>query len=72
MRATEVSFTAAESIEVVPAIAGQGWIMQPLVHGGCLWISSKSVQLVVNSSFELPTSASTKLSILPPESREAS
>lgn len=64
-------FTAAESIEVVPAVAGQGWIMQPLVHGGCLCISGKSCQLVVNSNFELPTSAETKFTILPPESRAA-
>ena len=64
-------FTAAESIEVVPAVQGQGWIMQPLVHGGCLCISGKSCQLVVNSDFELPTNETTKLTILPPESRAA-
>lgn len=64
-------FTASENVEVVPSQQGQGWVLQPLVHGGCVCISGKSVQLVVDADFTLPTSASTKLSILPPESRSA-
>ena len=59
-------FSAAENVEVIPAVAGQGWIMQPLVHGGCECISGKSCQLIVNNSFALPEA---DLSILPPESR---
>lgn len=59
-------FSAAENIEVIPAIQGQGWIMQPLVHGGCKCISGKSCQLIVNNSFTLPEG---ELTILPPESR---
>lgn len=62
-------FSAAENIVVVPSQRGQGSVAQPLVHGGCICISPKSVQLVVNSTFELPTSSSTHLYILPPESR---
>lgn len=59
-------FSAAENVEVIPAVAGQGWIMQPLVHGGCICLSGKACQLVVKKGFELP---SADLSILPPESR---
>lgn len=62
-------FTAAENIAAVPSPQGQGSILQPLVHGGCLCISPKSVQLVAKDTFELPTSSSTHLYILPPESR---
>lgn len=63
-------FSAAENILVVPSQRGQGSIAQPLVHGGCVCISPKSVQLVVNGDkFTLPTDASKHLYILPPESK---
>lgn len=62
-------FSAAENIIVVPSQRGQGSIAQPLVHGGCVCISPKSVQLVVSNKFTLPTSESTHLYILAPESK---
>jgi hypothetical protein len=63
-------FTSTGDIEVVPATKGQGWILQPLVHGGCTCISGKSVRLITKNGFANPvTSAETKLSILPPQSR---
>lgn len=62
-------FSAADNILVIPSHRGQGSLAQPLVHGGCLCISPKSVQLVVKNTFELPTSSGTHLYILPPESR---
>ena len=62
-------FSAAENILVVPSQRGQGSIAQPLVHGGCVCISPKSVQLVVNDKFSLPTSSSAHIYILAPESK---
>jgi len=63
-------FSAADNIEVVPSPLGQGWILQPLVHGGVKCVSGKSVRIIANESFVNPvTSAGTKLSILAPESR---
>ena len=64
-------FSAADNIMVVPSPRGQGSLAQPLVHGGCVCISPKSVQLVVKSTYTLPTSATNQLYILPPESRAA-
>lgn len=61
-------FTSTAEIEVVPAQSGQGWVLQPLVHGGCVCISGKSVRLIVASDFTNPASADAKLTILPPES----
>ncbi len=65
-------FTSTGDIEVVPAISGQGWVLQPLVHGGCSCISGKSVRLIVKNGFANPvTSAETKLTVLPPQSQQA-
>ena len=64
-------FSAAENIIVVPSPRGQGSIAQPLVHGGCVCISAKSVQLVASEDFTLPTSETNHLYILPPESKSA-
>lgn len=61
-------FSAADNIIVVPALAGQGSVAQPLVHGGCVCISPKSVQLVVSSKFTLPTDGSKKMFVIAPES----
>lgn len=62
-------FSANDNIEVVPAISGQGWILQPLVHGGCKCISAKSVRVIVdNTEFTNPANGGT-LTVLPPESR---
>lgn len=64
-------FSAAENILVVPSIKGQGSVAQPLVHGGCVCVSPKSVQLVTKSTFAVPTSSSSHLYILAPESKKA-
>ena len=66
-------FTSTGDIEVVPAQSGQGWVLQPLVHGGCLCISGKSVRLIVASNFTNPAGAETaqQITILPPESQNA-
>ena len=64
-------FSAAENIIVVPSPRGQGSIAQPMVHGGCVCISAKSVQLVASEDFTLPTSDTNHLYILPPESKSA-
>lgn len=58
-------FTSTAEIEVVPAQSGQGWVLQPLVHGGCVCISGKSVRLIVSSSFTNPATADAQLSVLP-------
>jgi hypothetical protein len=63
-------FTSTGDVEVVPAQAGQGWVLQPLVHGGCSCISAKSVRLIVASDFANPATAEAKLAILPPESQQ--
>jgi hypothetical protein len=62
-------FTSTGDIEVVPAQAGQGWVLQPLVHGGCVCVSPKSVRLIVASGFTNPATASAKLEVLPIESQ---
>ena len=65
-------FTSTGDIEVVPAQAGQGWVLQPLVHGGCLCISPKSVRMIVQSDFTNPATATTgagSLEVLPVESQ---
>ena len=68
--ATIRGFSASENIEVVPSQQGQGWVLQPLVHGGCVCVSSKGCQLIVDSEFTNPvTSAGTAITILAPESR---
>ncbi len=68
--ATIRGFSASENIEVVPAQQGQGWVLQPLVHGGCVCVSSKGCQLIVDNTFESPVvSTATKITIIPPESR---
>lgn len=65
-------FNSTKDIEVVPAQQGQGWVIQPLIHGGCMCISGNSVRLIVTSTFTNPvTSAETKITILPPESQTA-
>ena len=65
-------FTSTGDIEVVPNQKGQGWVLQPLVHGGCNCISGKSVRLIVKNGFANPvTSAETALTVLPPESQSA-
>ena len=71
-------FTASDAIEVVPAQAGQGWVLQPLVHGGCVCVSGKSVRLICDNGFTNPVSYSKssgtytgKLTVLPPESQSA-
>lgn len=64
-------FNSTTDIEVVPAQQGQGWVLQPLIHGGCVCVSGKSVRLIVTSTFTNPvTSAATKITILPPESQQ--
>lgn len=62
-------FSAAENIEVIPSQKGQGWTIQPLVHGGCVCISGKSVGLIVNDDFVNGATATAKYSTLPPESQ---
>jgi hypothetical protein len=62
-------FTSTGDIEVVPAQSGQGWVLQPLVHGGCLCISGKSVRLIVAADFTNPATSEAPISILPPESQ---
>lgn len=63
-------FTSTAEINVVPSQQGQGWVLQPLVHGGCVCASAKSVRMIVASDFTNPvTSSATKITILPPESR---
>jgi hypothetical protein len=65
-------FSSNGDIEVVPAQEGQGWVLQPLVHGGVSCISGKSVRLIVASDFVNPvTSDESKLSVLPVESQPA-
>ena len=64
-------FSSTTDIEVVPAQQGQGWVLQPLVHGGCVCISGKSVRLIVKSDFVNPATADAKITILPPESQPA-
>ena len=65
-------FTSTENIEVGPSPLGQGWIFQPLVHGGVACLSGKSVRLITDTNFANPvTSAETKITILPPESQPA-
>ena len=61
-------FTSTSEIEVVPAQSGQGWVLQPLVHGGCVCISGKSVRLIVASGFTNPAEETKQLSVLPTES----
>jgi hypothetical protein len=58
-------FTSTGDIEVVPATKGQGWILQPLVHGGCKCISPKSVRLIVKSGFQNPATKTENLTVLP-------
>ena len=62
-------FTSTGDIEVVPAQAGQGWVLQPLVHGGCVCVSPKSVRLIVASGFTNPATTSAQLEVLPIESQ---
>jgi hypothetical protein len=65
-------FTSTGDIEVVPAQAGQGWVLQPLVHGGCVCVSPKSVRLIVTKNFTNPATANTgagSLEVLPIESQ---
>lgn len=65
-------FTSMAEIEVVPAQQGQGWVLQPLVHGGCVCISGKSVRLIVKNGFTNPvvgTATTEVISILAPESQ---
>lgn len=62
-------FSSNGDIEVVPAISGQGWVLQPLVHGGVKCISAKSVRLIVKSGFTNPAANATSLSVLPVESQ---
>ena len=64
-------FSSNGDIEVVPATRGQGWILQPLVHGGVKCVSAKSVRLIVKSGFTNPATAALKLSVLPVESQSA-
>lgn len=64
-------FTSTGDIEVVPAQAGQGWVLQPLVHGGCVCVSGKSVRLIVAADFTNPATNDAPISILPPESQTA-
>lgn len=64
-------FTSTGDIEVVPAISGQGWVLQPLVHGGCSCISGKSVRLIVKSDFTNIASEGALLEVLPPQSQQA-
>ena len=62
-------FVSLGNIEVVPSQYGQGWVLQPLLHGGCVCISGKSVRPIVKYGFSNPvTSDDTKIAILPPES----
>ncbi len=66
-------FTSMAEIEVVPAQQGQGWVLQPLVHGGCVCISGKSVRLIVKNGFTNPvagTETTQVISILAPESQQ--
>jgi hypothetical protein len=62
-------FSSNGEVEVVPAINGQGWVLQPLVHGGVKCISAKSVRLIVKSGFTNPAANATSLSVLPVESQ---
>lgn len=63
-------FTSTAEVEVVPSQKGQGWVLQPLVHGGCECLSGKSVRLIVKNGFVNPVaSAETKLVVLPPQSQ---
>ena len=65
-------FTSTGDIDVVPAQAGQGWVLQPLVHGGCVCVSPKSVRLIVQNDFANPATAKTgagSLEVLPKESQ---
>jgi hypothetical protein len=62
-------FTSTGDIEVVPSTQGQGWILEPLVHGGCLCISGKSVRLIVAADFTNPATSDAQITILPPESQ---
>ena len=63
-------FSSNGDIEVVPAITGQGWVLQPLVHGGVKCVSAKSVRLIVKSGFTNPATSSAQLSVLPVESQQ--
>lgn len=63
-------FSSDGEVEVIPSQEGQGWVIQPLVHGGVSCISGKSVRLIVKNTFTNPvTSEETKLSVLPIESQ---
>ncbi len=63
-------FTSTGEVDVVPSQKGQGWVLQPLVHGGCECISGNSVRLIVKNGFTNPvTSDETKLVVLPPQSQ---
>ena len=64
-------FSSNGEVEVVPAISGQGWVLQPLVHGGVSCISGKSVRLIVKSGFANPATSSAQLSVLPVESQQS-
>lgn len=64
-------FTSTGDIEVVPSQQGQGWVLQPLVHGGCVCVSGKSVRLIVAKGFTNPATSEAPISILPPESVSA-
>ena len=64
-------FSSNGDIEVVPAISGQGWVLQPLVHGGVKCVSAKSVRLSVKSGFTNPATSSAQLTILPAESQQS-
>ena len=62
-------FSSNGEVEVVPATSGQGWILQPLVHGGVKCVSGKSVRLIVKTGFTNPATSTLKLSVLPVESQ---
>lgn len=64
-------FSSNGEVEVVPATSGQGWILQPLVHGGVKCVSGKSVRLIVKTGFTNPATSTLKLSVLPVESQSA-
>lgn len=63
-------FTSTGNVKIIDNPNGQGYRIQPLVHGGCVCISAKSVQMIVNETFANPvTSAATKLGVVAPESK---
>jgi len=59
----------SSALEVVPAQAGQGWVLQPLVSGGVACLGYKSNVLIVSSSFSNPATTSNVLTLLAPENR---